>query len=70
MGPELQGAVADVPVSRGVLAEVSQSDDQRLQELRDSQRWAEHQEAILQVHAPVFVPGSARPVNFMVHHAD
>ena len=65
-GLVLSGPVPDVPVSAGVTAEISKSDVQRLQELRDSQRWAERQEAVLRVQAPVFVPGGARPVNFMV----
>ena len=65
-GLVLSGPVPDVPVSAGVTAEISKSDVQCLQELRDSQRWAERQEAVLRVQAPVFVPGGARPVNFMV----
>ena len=59
-------AVLDVPVSVGVMASHNRSDEQCLQQLRDSQRWAERQQAVLRVQAPVFVPGEARPVNFRV----
>ena len=65
-GPVLSDAVPDVPVSVGVTAGISRSEEQCLQELRDSQRWVERQEAVLQVQAPVFVSGEARPVNFRV----
>ena len=55
-GPVLSGAVPDVPVSREVLTDINRSDGQRLQELQESQRWAECQEPVLRVQAPVFVP--------------
>ena len=37
-GPVLSDAVPDVPVSVGVTAGISRSEEQCLQELRDSQR--------------------------------
>ena len=65
-GPVPVDAVLDVPVSVGVMASHNRSDEQCLQELRDSQRWAERQQAVLRVQAPVFVPGEALPLNFRV----
>ena len=50
-----------VPVSAGEVTAFSRSEQQRLQQLRDSQRWAEQQQAILRVQAPPFVPGADRP---------
>ena len=51
-----------VPVSAGEVTPFSRSEQQRLQQLRDSQRWAEQQQAILRVQALPFVPGADRPV--------
>ena len=60
-GSRVQGraseAVVDAVVPRRALGGVSQSDDQRLRELRDGQRRVEQQDAVLRVQAPVFVPG-------------
>ena len=50
---------------REVLGDDGRSDDQRLQDLRDSQHWAERQENVLRAQAPVFVPGPSKPINFM-----
>ena len=52
----------EVPVSAGEVMGPDGSDQQCLQQLRDSQRWAEHQQAVLRVQAPVFVPGAVRAV--------
>ena len=51
-----------VPVSAGEVPAFSRSEQQRLQQLRDSQWWAEQQQAILRVQALPFVPGADRPV--------
>ena len=51
-----------VPVSAGEVPAFSRSEQQRLQQLRDSQRWAEQQQAVLRVQALPFVPGADRPV--------
>ena len=51
-----------VPVSAGEVPTFSRSEQQRLQQLRDGQRWAEQQQAILRVQALPFVPGADRPV--------
>ena len=56
------GAVSVVPVSVGGAVLCPRSEQQRLQQLRDGARWAEHQQAILRMQAPAFVPGADRPV--------
>ena len=56
------GTVSVVPVSVGGAVLCPRSEQQRLQQLRDGARWAEHQQAILRMQAPAFVPGAVRPV--------
>ena len=56
------GAVSVVPVSVGGAVLCPSSEQQRLQQLREGARWAEHQQAILRMQAPAFVPGAVRPV--------
>ena len=56
------GAVSVVPVSVGGAVLCRNSEQQRLQQLREGARWAEHQQAILRMQAPAFVPGAVRPV--------
>ena len=59
------GHAGTAPVWLEVFRDDSRSDDLCLQDLRDSQLWAERHENTLRVQAPAFVPGSLKPINFM-----
>ena len=65
MGSERLEYAGAAPVYREVFRDDRRSDDLRLQDLRDSQLWAERHENVLCAQAPVFVPGSSKPINFM-----
>ena len=59
------GRASAAPVCREVFRDNSLSDDLRLQDLRNSQLWAERHENALRVQAPAFVPVSLKPIYFM-----
>ena len=50
-----------VPASAGGVVPSPSSELRRLQQLRDDARWAEHQQVILRMGAPAFVPVVDRP---------
>ena len=58
------------PAHREVFRDDGRSDEQRLQELMDSQHWAERQENMICAQAPVFVPGPSKLINFMTKAAE
>ena len=55
------GARPVAPVSAGGVVPSPRSELRRLQQLRDDARWAEHQQVILRMSAPAFVPVVDRP---------
>ena len=55
------GARSVAPVSAGGVVPSPRSELRRLQQLRDDARWAEHQQVILRMGAPAFVPVVDRP---------